>query len=827
MEHKSTSPKSLRVIFVVVIGLIFLIASGCGGSSESDNNNDDDDIIEPLDHNAMLKALGVNTSIGTRLNPAGDPVPVGYNPTLRKVTQLAKRSEIFLAGTRGQGGNASWTALGQHHVALDWNDGATDFTSSNMSGDDSWLTLLKTMASGDLDGDGKDEILVAYQGPSTQAGYTAELALKVIKKTDASYSVIADKTVKRYVNFDITDEYPRRYWYMNNFNAVCGDVDGNGQSETLVAFNGSLFLIGDSEKGYEVLNSIDYTKSGDTRYRLLKISAGDLDSNGTDEFVVVENMIKSNEFYGTAVYHIYAGATLEELASGTLAVSVPGETTYVLHSSNCAVGDLDADGLNEIMFIGERENSAAYWIFVLEPNWNEDAGEFEFSFRTRYAYAVGRDDNYLTPVCAIADFDGDGKKDILGYRYIYENLSVTGGIFTKKQNVEDVYDPVYADAYGSAYDCSLAVGDFDGDLKTDICYITDAFYELYCLGFNNAGQWVRKGTGNITDGSDSYYSAYETPFITMGDFDGDSIAVQFEKSETLFSDPHPVAVMASNPFWSGVAMDGETSFGTATGNTVEKEKAIGFSTRYTIGYESDFGIWSASVKASFEQSFDWTAIESETLTESYTYSTVSEDKVIFTTVPYDVYYYKVIQAPVQNMIGKMLTVNLPRKPITLPVERSFYNANNGESPDVGSSVLTHTIGDPISYPNTAEASQLITDGGGEGVKSRNMMTVGQGSGSETIAMSVTNAEGTGSAISISVEIEAEVGVGGFTAGITEGFHYGESYTVTASTSTLYTGKVNNIPAANWNISRAFSWGLFSYKTTLGSEKFIVLQYYTE
>lgn len=326
------------------------------------------------------------------------------------------------------------------------------------------------------------------------------------------------------------------------------------------------------------------------------------------------------------------------------------------------------------------------------------------------------------------------------------------------------------------------------------------------------------------------YTIFFTPSgVVMGDFDGDSIAVEFIESEILFSNPHPIAVLAANPFWSGVDMGGETSFGTTTGSEVEQEKSIGFNVGFSVGYETEgpFDLWSASVKASFESSFDWTATSSVSIEESYTYSTESEDKVIFTAIPYDVYYYRVIKAPEEDMVGTVLTVNLPRKPVTLPVERNYYNSHNGGAMDIDSSLLSHSVGDPLSYPDSTEADSLIANGGGQGIKSTSMLTVGQSSGSTSIEMSVTNSNGSGFAFDFSVNIEAEYGAGGFTAGGNAGFHYGESYTVTTSDGMVYGGSVGNIPDEDFTLDRSFSWGLFSYKASLGNEQFVVVQYYTE
>jgi hypothetical protein len=809
----------LLAILVFIFGFCVMTLSCGGGSGGGDD--DEDDNQAPLTHNEMLNTLGVDTNIGARENPSGEPVSDDYNPTLRGVTQLAKRSEIFLAGTRGQGGSTDWTPDSTVHTALDWSDGATDFDTGNMSGDDSWLQLPKAMASGDLDGDGIDEIFIAYMRPSNQFGYDKELAFKVIKIETGQYSVVFEDTVALFLDEAIS-EYPDDYWWMNNFNVACGDLDGNSQKETLIGFNGFVYLMGDSYKDYGLIDTISYPKVGDTRYKLIKISAGDLDNDGMDEFVVVENSLKSDIRYGAAMYHIYTGITLDELDSGTITVTEDA-TTRTLHSSSCAVGDLDGDGLNEILFIGEPEFDATYYMMILEPEWNEDSDTFEFSFKPDFEFFEGRNSYLVTPICAIADFDGDGKNEFMGYRRMYENLSETGGAFAGKSTVPDIYTPTNAGALGSAWDTSLAVGDFDGDMKADIAFVTDGFYELFCLGFNDSGAWVRKGTGDIFDWG-GYY-----PYVTMGDYDGDSIVVEYLESETLFSNPHPVVVMAANPFWSELGMDGETSFGTTTGSEVEREKSIGFSVGFSIGYESSgpFGLWSASVKMSFESSFDWTATESVSIDESYTYSTINEDKVVFTTIPYDVYYYRVIQAPDPDMLDEVITVNLPRKPVTLPVECTYYNTNNGQALDIDSTILTHSIGNPLSYPTSGMTTQLIAQGGGEGIQSTNMLTVGQGTGYTSIDMSVVNANGSGFAFDFSVTIEAEGGAFGFTAGTSSGFHYGESYSITTSDGMLYGGAVSNIPAEYWDPDMAFSWGLFSYRATLGNEKFIVVQYYTE
>lgn len=793
----------------LTLGQILVLLVSCGADQAPKEKSGNEK------HEEMLESLGVTTGIGKRKDPAGREVADDYNPVGRRVTQLHERSEIFFAGARGQGADVGITPSPTQHAGLDWADGATALTRSGLSGDDSFLQLPKAMASGDVDADGVDELVVVYLKKSTQTGQDKDLAVKVLEQQGGGYAVLNERTIASFLDSAIV-EYPSMEYWSAGFSAACGDLDGNGKDETLVAFNGALFLLGDVSEDFRVLKTVSYEKPADTQHKLLRIAAGDLTNDDTDEFVVVESSLKANVALGVARYHVYTGITLTEIAGAVLTVTEQA-TTVTLRSANVAVGDLDGDGLNEVLFTGLPENSGTIHMFVLDTVWSAAAHGFEYAFLPDFEAFAGRGD--LMVMTFIADFDGDGRKEMLAQRRIYENLAESGGTFLQKP--VDVFDAANAAPLGAAYDIVATVADIDGDLRDDVVFASDGWFEIYWLGYNERGEWSLKQHVDIWD-SDQYY-----PSVAAGDFDGDSFVVEFVSSEILFSDPHPIAVLAANPFWSGVEMGGETSFGTTTGSEVEEEKSMGFSVGFTIGYESEglFSMWKVSFKTSFESSFDWTATRSVAIEESYTYSTSNEDKVVFTTVPYDVYYYKVTRAPDAKLVGSIVTVNLPRKPVTLPVERNYYNEHNGAAPDIDGAVVGHTVGDPLSYPTLERAQALIASGGGEGIKSTNMLTVGEGSGATSIEMSVTNAKGTGTAFDFGVKIEAEAGAGGFVAGVSAGFHYGESYSITTSTGTVYGGEVGNIPVDSWSLDRSFSWGLFSHRATAGSEKFIVVQYY--
>jgi hypothetical protein len=228
-----------------------------------------------------------------------------------------------------------------------------------------------------------------------------------------------------------------------------------------------------------------------------------------------------------------------------------------------------------------------------------------------------------------------------------------------------------------------------------------------------------------------------------------------------------------------------------------------------------------------EEALDWISSQSSEIEKYIAYSSgPGEDKVIFTAIPFDVYYYTVISSPDPSDVGNPMTINIPREMQTLSVSRSFYNSNNGDHPDVDSQVFQHTIGDVLSYPSLSERNALLS---GEGLYS-DLSPVGVGSGSITVGISTTQGQGAGTFSDFSVTVESEVGSGGFTAGVSAGFHYGHEYTVTNTESTMYEGTVGDIPDGSYTPDKAYSFGLFTYPAfpaSFGGQEFAVVNYWIE
>ncbi|MFO0584793.1 MAG: hypothetical protein U0229_21175 [Anaeromyxobacter sp.] len=825
----------------LICGLAVSLLVSCGGGGGAGDQQPSPTGNEA--HNKMLQELGINTDVGLRTNAGGQAVPTTYHPTLRGRTTLMKRDELFVAGVRTHNADTSIPAP-KVHAFYDWPDGATKLVPAALGTEDAWLQMPKAAAAGDVDGDdaGREELVVAYRAPGTAAN-SYVLMVRFVQKTAAGYAVLHETQVRTFQQADL-DQYPDPSQdYMQNFSVATGDLDGNGKKETVVTFDGWVFLLGDASRSYALLKSIPHVVASDTAYRFLRAAAGDVDNDGRDEVVIVESAIlKSNWWRGTASYQILEGTELTEVEHGALAVTDPTlAQTKTLRCANVAVGDVDGDGLNEVVFGGMQENEQIYYLFVLDTFWDQDAKALAHALAPKWAQVPARAGRDLAPPIFVADFDGASDQGtfrkhnevvLLNAMFDVRATPKAGGLSWSMTNRGlDLWHPSplgnLPNAWlGYAYDSNGVVGDVDGDGKADLLFVTDSWYEVYWLGFNTAGQWTGKGHVDIWD-SGAYY-----PVVAVGDFDGDSLGVKFVGSETLFTDPHPIALLAASPFWTGVDMSGETSIGYLKGSSTESSSSMGYSLGFSVSYESEgiFDLWDVSIKASFESKFDWTATESRTITETHTWRAYQEDTVFFTAIPYDVYYYEVVSSTDPQKVGKLLTVNLPRQPVINSIDVATYNAKNGDAPDLGPEVLGgSTAGDPFTYPTSAEASALMASAPhGQSMKSTYMEDVGGGATARDIEMSIENTKGTGTKFELEAKVEAEAGAGGVKLGVSAGFQYGEEYKVSSTDGTIFGGSVGGLPTGSNVPSKQFKWGLFTYEAQLGAAPpFVVVQFYVE
>ena len=734
-------------------------------------------------HNAMLSSLGLQTDLGSRKDPKGESVAADYNPFSRKVTTLFKQTELYSTGM---------TFKGRREFMLDDKE-AQYGQLLGMEGDTAWTDNYITSAAGDLDADGFEEVVVVVLNRTTW-----DLEVRIIEDESDGFRAETQLIMNIGDPGGYFGPMTSRHF---GIDVATGDVDGDGKDEILITCVDDLYVLDGPDANLAVIDSKQITGTVDERY--LRVATGDLDADGIDEFVVTAGEFNPN---GVAEYYIFDSSTRAPLDDGVIGAQVEG-TYHKLMTADVQIADFDGDGLPEIGFAGVTPDRGMQGIALIMDDAKQPS-PFEFMG------VVGLDNNEggaKMLATAAADMDGDREAEFIVGEDIYtlENGELT--------------TPFGNEALPIPYMDVLVTGDMTGDHRADIILLKESPTDgIFIYGLDSSHQFRR-----LDHLADVERGGYMT--LCPVNVDGDSAAVEFLGNELLFTDPNIIAVLSSPPYHTGIDQntdDSGTTFGKSEGQEVTKEQSIGFSVGYSFGaeFEAPFGLASASFKATVDQSFNWTASESKEIETSIAYrSGPGEDKVVFTAIPFDVYYYKVLSSPEPEQVGTTISINIPRKPQTLSVDRELYNSNNGNEADITEEAIGHVIGDVWSYPRKAAKDALIKDGG---LQSK-LATVGAGSGSVILGISTTEGKGSGSSFDMSVGFEAEVGVGGITAGMSASFDYGYAVEVTNTESTFFEGEVGDIPSAKYSADLLYQFGLFTYSKSFRGQRFAMVEYWVE
>jgi hypothetical protein len=789
---KMSDPKSnnLRFAFALTAVLCILIFSISSCTTKPGPAN-----TSAKENLAVLEDLGIKTDLGDLKDPNGNPLPADYNPLGKKYGVFNPTDEIYTAGYTVQVPTEfpPYT-MDVHQCLFDYGG----MKKLHYSGYDSWASSqFKNCIGADVDGDGFEEVVVVYYDTSAQT-----LNLKVIDNQDGHYDEYNKVIVTGITSTPSLSQYQPAL--------AKGDFDKDNKDEIAVGFTNWVYVLDDKDSDYAVTSSHNYPNTSD-----LYLAAGDVDWDSQDELVVTYH-------YGGYAYcdlfdgDLSAPLLINQVVLGNL-FDNNMNIQYEQHVHVC-VGDIDGDRYKEVVLYGECRNYSPGWV-VTAMKYNPDTPDFEwmdFYFFTQRSDAAGTSSQ---PTLAILDYNGDGLEEIFASSNVYKidpSANTTDFLYHSKVQYGIYTNPPV----------NVWTGDVDGDFKDELlCY----------QGYPSSGNLRIDGWDEVTSGNVTQLtrpgSCDNTSKICLANVDNDSPIVEYTgQHELLFSYPTVIAVLACPPYHAGIGQNiGScgTTFGMSTATGVEKTESTGFTVGFSVGYESEdpFGIAKSSFKVKVESAMDWISSKSNEIEKYVAYTSgPDEDKVIFTAIPFDVYYYTVISSPNPADVGNTLSINVPRDMQTLSVSRIFYNDRNGDNPNIDSQVLGHTIGDVWSYPSAAERNALLVNGG---LCSSNLMTVGVGSGYVTQGIRMSQGQGTGTYNNFSVTVESEFGIGGVTFGMSAGFNYGFEYKVTNTQSTFYEGKVGDIPYGSYSTGMSYSFCLFTYPFTFNKQTFTVVNYWVQ
>jgi len=290
------------------------------------------------------------------------------------------------------------------------------------------------ITAGDLDGDGRPDIIVAtYQSP--------KLAVFRNTSTPGNVSVVGPTT-------------PSQYLSLGNYSIglTIADCNGDGKPEMIVASNSSNFISVFPNNSTIGNLSFGTRKDLTTGLAPSNVIAIDLDGDGKPDLASVNtNSNTVSIFRNTS---ITGGALSFDHPSGN-DFSVGGQPT------DLTAGDLDGDGKPEIAVVNNNDAT----ITLLQNSCTP--GSINFIRGTDVPTGTM---NPGSPwALRMGDFDGDGKPDIASVNQNDNSVSV-------HRNTSTTGAPAIAanvDYPTGFFPFGLAVGDYDGDGKPDLAIINN------------------------------------------------------------------------------------------------------------------------------------------------------------------------------------------------------------------------------------------------------------------------------------------------------------------------------------------------------------------
>lgn len=825
---------------------------GGGGGTPGDNNS----VAEVLDD------LGINTSYTARVDNDGDALPEDDYAPMGGGMMVNQYSEVMLFGVPLEDSDVADNSGTQNAMTLtNLVPGSNNRYTWEVINDEPlantpWTSLgaKRNAVAGDFDGDGLEEIAIVYQD-------SGDVQLVIQQDADESYALSTP------VNVD-NGTYDALF-------VTAGDYDADGQIDLVLGLvsatgNASIKML-ENTGGNFAFNGLSVNFSADNfNIAQLVLASGNLDYDNAYELAVVTNagtLTSTNNNLSGAEHRYYlfddAENNFAELASSRISFD-PGSGRREAVYGNVALGDVDGDSIDEVVLAGMNQiggiNSSAPMSSFRHAVQVLDDAKRSFTLLAETSTPVLLDNTELPPdgerysedsgtqqamnhvALTTADVDGDGAAEILVNQRLYQSQRSTPGtlvLYDDDNDIETGFATIpgihwfgynRSDSFNFNWRMNaVAAGDVTLDGRDNIVLYsqrqgtsTSQTQQIQVWGHDQINGWsliqqIDTDKRSSIGAQDSYYPQVLLPDAELDD---GSFAIQFSEGshQLVFTQPIIIAALAGAPCATDLGQNLSSSCRTAYGQGVNDNTTRTDGTTATGRLFAGFGAGDPVTQNSFEMtaSIERTTsswdISGYSLTKTLTYETGAiEDSVVLTVMPIDVYEYTVLSHVDPTLVGEVVTINLPREPITTLVTLDYYNQIVDEGfLQIGSDVFGHTEGDPSSYPTASDKFGLLNRY--DGLES-SVVSVGEGQGQTVATIEEFTTTGSGNDYSTvyGLDVRATGGLGGYVVGgFSVGYGTTGSLEVTHGDQTLYQGAVGNISEAAFDAGENYNWGLFAY-----------------
>ncbi|WP_283610665.1 InlB B-repeat-containing protein [Faecalispora anaeroviscerum] len=622
-------------------------------------------------------------------------------------------------------------------------------------------------------------------------------------------------------------------------------------------------------------------REGNDVSNMVSLTAGDMTGDGIDDLGITWGVYYGKNHKTTCKAVVLLGSKSGDSLqkNSTIDLKYGASQTEIVRAA-MTLGDADGDGKDELVVGGQLEsdinagNANTRFLALYEYNSDTNAfigtasGNMDLIEKDDKGNLVSGEDGIYcsSPACVVnlacVKQDGPGTKE---YVYLDSVLYQQGGNgFSIIKEMDENSSLKTSRNYPYYAEYGATAVDFNGDGKETIVsmqyfmpYTTTITKKIYWWIFAIGTQTYTtytNGEGFLKELNTSKNNKTESiavKSIAVGstlsyafaapDTDNDTIQLHYSGKHYLaYSDPKVLAVLASPPYFSDLAHlnggdsyvgNSETVYGVISSSSQSTTKSSTISLGAYVSFEHEFSVFGVkvgSVEAETEFSHGWTTEteDTSTITQIVEYGTMGgQDTIALYSIPMDVYVYDAYVPKNDGSGGydkQTMTVNLPYNAVVKTLPLSDYDEiaadYSEELPQIGGTILTHTVGDPGSYPKSTAGLKNVN------MPSGDYMGVAYGEGGyikQSIEIDSEHSKGTTQTNSISVK--AGGGVGDVKVGITSGYEAGAGKVTTSLDGKSFSGTVVNMPAEAQGYGYNYNWKIIQY-TYEGKQNFPVVTY---